>query len=306
MIFDDPKMQALLLKYQDLPDNLVPYSIFLGRSSRTAEERLYLENLISKAPKSKRSDWISRILSEKYGQHLGAWFELMLYGWLIEIGKVEVEPKIKGGHPDFALSVEGKTVIIEARACIKDGANPHFFDPKGNIINSIPSEAKLIDWAKSFGSVAVAWMDSEVIKGNLREKANQHEGIKEGNNPYVVALLLESIFLSKQQIIDAWFGKEQLVLDENCDNIVGARFDKSGLCLEAPSKNCVSGILIFEPRRNNVGRCVFDVCYIQNPFAKIPLDPELFPADSRFVIQKKEDSCYHMCWQENNHPAKSN
>jgi hypothetical protein len=147
-------------------------------------------------------------------------------------------------------------------------------------------------------------MDSEVIKSKLREKVNQHEDIKTGDNPYVIALLLESIFLSKQQIVDAWFGKEQWILDENCDNIIGSRFDRSGLCSMALSNNCVSGILIFERRRNNLGRSFFDVCYIQNPFAKVPLDPELFSTCSRFVIQKQDDSGIYMCWQENKHPTK--
>ena len=228
----------------------------------------------------------------------------MLFGWLSEIGNVEIEPKIKGDHPDFALNVEDKTIIIEARACIADGARPIFIDSNGHEIDLKSSKKNIIDWANDFGSVAVAWMNSEVIKSKLQKKVNQHEDIKTGNNPYVIALLLESVFLSKQQIVDAWFGKEQWILDENCDHIIESRFDRSGLCSMDLSHNCVSGILIFERRRNNRGCSIFDVCYIQNPFAKVPLDPELFPTCSRFVIQKQDEFGIYMCWQENEHPTK--
>jgi len=143
MIFDSLKMQALLEEYVDKSDREAPYSVFLGRSNKLAEERRHLENLIISAPKSKHKDWISRILSVKYGQHIGAWFELMLYGWLSEIGKVEVEPKIKGDHPDFALSVANKTIIVEARACIADGAKPIFLNANGHEINLKSSEKKI-------------------------------------------------------------------------------------------------------------------------------------------------------------------
>ena len=140
-------MHALFEEYFDKSDREVPYSVFLGRSNKLAEERRHLENLIISAPKSKHKDWISRILSVRYGQHIGAWFELMLFGWLSEIGNVEIEPKIKGDHPDFALNVEDKTIIIEARACIADGARPIFLDSNGHEIDLKSSEKNIIDWA---------------------------------------------------------------------------------------------------------------------------------------------------------------
>ena len=51
MIFDSLKMQALFEEYVDKSDKEAPYSVFLGRSNKLAEERRYLENLIIGAPK---------------------------------------------------------------------------------------------------------------------------------------------------------------------------------------------------------------------------------------------------------------
>ena len=118
MIFDSESMSNLRAKYADAPDYGVPRVIFLDRSPKLSSEREYLERLVQSAPKEAQRGWVARLVSTDPGQHLGAWFEIMLYGWLMEIGRVEVEPWLEGSRPDFVLHVAGQEIVVESRACL--------------------------------------------------------------------------------------------------------------------------------------------------------------------------------------------
>jgi len=116
MIFDSLQMIELRNKYQGLPNYEVPDVVFLDRFDDYVGERLYLEELFSKVSTSKQKDWIGRFVNIDSQQHIGVWFEIMLYGWLSEHFEVVVEPEILGNYPDFGLNILEQHLAIEARA----------------------------------------------------------------------------------------------------------------------------------------------------------------------------------------------
>jgi hypothetical protein len=85
---------------------------------------------------------VGRFVINNNQQHLGAWFQLMLFGWLGEVagshvGETLFEPELEGNYPDFALNLPHlktlandsnpanqtiPTIIIEARAYVMDDA----------------------------------------------------------------------------------------------------------------------------------------------------------------------------------------
>ena len=46
------------------------------------------------------------------------WFEIILFGWLQNLGTVEIEPNIEGNYPDFSIELNGYKIIVEARAIL--------------------------------------------------------------------------------------------------------------------------------------------------------------------------------------------
>jgi hypothetical protein len=84
MIFDSSAMRRLRLKYSSEPDFSAPRIVLIDRSTKFAGEREYLEQLVSQALVARQRDWIGRLLNEDHAQFMGAWFEIMLYGWLLQ------------------------------------------------------------------------------------------------------------------------------------------------------------------------------------------------------------------------------
>jgi hypothetical protein len=116
VIFDSPKMIELREKYRDLPNYEVPEVVFLDRHEGYSGERLLLESLFTRVSPEKQKDWLGRFVNDLPQQHIGVWFEIMLYGWLMEHFDVVVEPEILGNFPDFVLNILECQLAIEARA----------------------------------------------------------------------------------------------------------------------------------------------------------------------------------------------
>jgi hypothetical protein len=116
MIFDSSEMAVLHKKYRKLPNYEVPEIVFLDRYDGYAGERILLEELIASVSKQKQKDWLGRLVNEIPSQHIGVWFEIMLFGWLKEHFTVQVEPEILGNYPDFILEIQNKQLAIESRA----------------------------------------------------------------------------------------------------------------------------------------------------------------------------------------------
>ncbi len=116
MIFDSSKMQVLRNRFADQHLVGVPPIILLDRSDQHSKEREYLEQAIAVVPKSKQNQWLNRLCSLEWEQYCGGWFEMMLFGWLQQLGKVSLEPEISKLTPDFLVDIGQQNIIIEAKA----------------------------------------------------------------------------------------------------------------------------------------------------------------------------------------------
>jgi hypothetical protein len=116
MIFDSPQMKALRNKYKSLPNYEVPEIVFLDRYGEYECEKQLLEYLFATVNLQKQKDWFGRFVNAEFQQHVGVWFEIMLYGWLRERFSIQVEPEILGNFPDFVLDISKTQLVIEAKA----------------------------------------------------------------------------------------------------------------------------------------------------------------------------------------------
>ena len=118
MLFDTKQMIKLRQKYEDVSGLFVPEVIKLDRFEFLIEERKYLEKLAQSVPQNIQQKWVGDFTTADNGQYTGAWFEMMLYGWLQQIGQVRPEPQVEGNLPDFSLKTDKQEIFIEARAFV--------------------------------------------------------------------------------------------------------------------------------------------------------------------------------------------
>lgn len=121
MIFDSKKMQELRELYSAKPDFPVSDIVFLDREPSLSKERQVLEEVFEFVPDAEKNILLGKLVNEDRGNHVGAWFQLMLLAWLREadLGTIQVEPHVFGNHPDFLVSTnDGENIVIEARAIL--------------------------------------------------------------------------------------------------------------------------------------------------------------------------------------------
>lgn len=116
MLFDNNRIIKIRNKYEHESDLFIPEIIKLDRFEILSGEREYLENLFRSVSSDIKRKWIGDFATDNNKQHIGAWFEIMLYGWLQQIGKVIPEPKVNDALPDFSLNDGKQEIFIEARA----------------------------------------------------------------------------------------------------------------------------------------------------------------------------------------------
>lgn len=353
MIFDSPQMAALRQIYWGLADYEVPEVVFLDRFDDYEGERSFLEELLRTVSLQKQKDWLGRLVNEDADQHIGAWFEMMLYGWLRECFTVKVEPELLENFPDFVVECEDSTLVIEARAFLKtpeegskrikisriwsalrvitrpflltldirelgndiisnnlqedverwlDSAPEQLFiyqDRLGNILQlSAQYHPTLI--RVGITRSEVAWVNPDVLRAPLRQKSAQHKNIRRAGYPYVIAVYLEPALLSAEEVTEAWIGKPTVVIDVARHEIVQEKIDQSGIQYfgnEIRHKT-VSGILVFKADLDKDLKSRYFRCwYVENPYAKVKVDPNNFPAEARFIVVGKDDKNYQMEWR---------
>lgn len=352
MIFDSPKMIELREKYQSLPNYEVPDVVFLDRNDGYSGERALLENLFSKVSPNKKRDWIGRFVNVESQQHIGVWFEMMLFGWLIENFDVEVEPEILGNYPDFVLNISEHRLAIEARALLKpaeerekDKKFNRIWSALGNIqkpflinlkINQLGKPIVITDFVESvsswldtspeqelsyndrFGnslrlsatqiptlkkvgptSSESLWVNPDVLKTPLSEKAGQHRALRKAGIPYVIAIFLEPSHLSAEEVSEAWLGRTTIVYDVESNKVVDEKLDQSGIHYfgrEIRHKS-VTGTLVFKAGYDKSKESRYlQSWYIQNPYANTIMDPLIFHVDSRFIVVGQDEEMFQMKW----------
>lgn len=352
MIFDSPQMVYLREKYRDLPLHEVPKVVFLDRITRYYGEKLLLEELFKSVSLNKQKDWFGRLINEESEQHIGAWFEIMLYGWLKEHFIVQVEPELMGNYPDFTLDIQGNPLVIEARAFLITQEEREKQSKYGRIISTLESIKKpftvrfkikrlgekinseefikrVNHWLefssdqdssyednlgnilslyaepsltlKKIGVISTPSMrvNSDNLKPSLSEKATQHKALRKAGYPYVIAIFLESPYLTAEEVSEAWFGKTAVVLDVDTNQVVEEKFDQKGIHFfgnEIRHKS-VSGTLVFREGYDDARHSRYlQSWYIQNPYANVKLNPDIFPAESRFIVVRQNDKIFEMKW----------
>src|SRR5688572_33198080 len=82
MIFDTPGMQKLRVKFKHVPDFDASEIVLLDKSQHLIGEHEYLKKIIQSVPEYTQKKWKNNLLSEDIENHMGTWFEMMLFGWL--------------------------------------------------------------------------------------------------------------------------------------------------------------------------------------------------------------------------------
>lgn len=354
MIFDSAEMQRLRERYGNLPSFRQPKIIRLDCAPLLAGERAFLENLMAAVPDEKRKDWLGRLLSDLDDQHAGAWFEIMLFSWLRNVGTVAIEPDVEGNRPDFVVSIGDQQIAIEAQAHLLnaeererksredeilwilrsiqkpamvtieqllrggsldaekliaeatqwlDGPADESFlfqDNAGNRLRLTAHRNQRLQSVATIGPTTVSMVNSVPLQRPLRKKAGQHQALRGASHPYIIAVWLEDVGLTAEEVAEAWFGKTVAVIDTERNEVIEERLDGSGahFCRDQIKHTSVTGTLVFRENGNTVTQQrELSAWYIQNPFARVQINPFLFPAETSFVVIEQNADSYAMGWR---------
>jgi len=341
MIFDTPKMQRLRDKFKNVPDFDAPEIVLLDRSEHLLGEREYLEEIFKSVPEYTQKKWINNLLSNDIDNHMGTWFEMMLFGWIQDKDGFTAQPEIEDGNPDITLNADNQLIFIEAKAILTEESdrernrrlaavflalktislpfglsieqlslksrvdvsllnlkvkewletNPDqkfvFEDRHHNIIVFTAMKVPEFDHVVASGFVDGVFVNPEVLKKPIKKKARQHKQFRNSGYPYIIALYLDPFLQSAEEVIEAWLGKIQWTIDANENEIIEQKSDQSGLHFFGSEilHRSVSGTLVFKAiSDDNLKRRVLNAKYIQNPFAKVWVDPYLFPVQSSYTV----------------------
>ena len=173
-------------------------------------------------------------------------------------------------------------------------------DRRGNRVGLSATRLPSLDKIGVAGPFRTLSARPERVKSPLKKKAGQHKALRDKGYPYVIAILLESILLSVEEVVEAWLGEQQMVIDVVSGQVVDHVTDRCGLHFFADRirHTTVSGTLAFKIRYNHLfKRRELRAWYVENPYAAVPIDPMLFPVESRFVVVERASSQVSMRWQ---------
>lgn len=175
-----------------------------------------------------------------------------------------------------------------------------FRDDNGNNITLRVATGTSFTNVTVFGPGRSAMVSIEPLKAPLRKKAGQHKAIRKAGYPYVIALLPEPWQLTEESVAEAWLGKTQYHWSaSNPEQGELVANPHSGLHVFGGEvrHTTVSGTLTFRPIRNvKDNHNDLQAWYIENPYAKVPLDPALFPVVSSYVVQERAEDSLKMAW----------
>lgn len=114
MVFDSPEMIALRNRFSSELSFRVPEIVFMDRYDGCKQEKEIIEKLAHCYPPQKLKDWLGNFINTNRQQHIGAWFEIMVFEWLKQNFAVQVAPDINGKQPDFLIEANANPVLIES------------------------------------------------------------------------------------------------------------------------------------------------------------------------------------------------
>lgn len=354
MIFDSERMSRLRERYNDIPDYAIPEVLLLDRHDDYSGERLYLETLALSVPAHKQKSLINTFIQTDVGSHIGAWFELMLYGWLKEscLGLVEIEPERERHYPDFLINVNNQEIIIEAKAFQIAYEKREHEKSKWEVIASLrqvnrayalvieelvvgshisteelQQEVEIwlevepetpfcfandsgyrihltsishddLDHVVTIGPTVFEYVNPEPLKEPLSSKAKQHRRIRRAGYPYVIAVYIESSFLSAEEVAEAWFGRPPVIIDQKTLRVLDERLGRSGLHYFGSEilHRSVSGTLVFKSfwSEQFQGRQL-NAWYIQNPYFPWSDAFWCYPYKPSLRLQIRSKLCGNLC-----------
>ena len=176
-----------------------------------------------------------------------------------------------------------------------------FEDKHGNIIvceshYSADLNKLLMSWVAD----NAIFVNPDIIKPSLKKKAYANQAIRRAEYPYVITLYIEDIRYDAEDVIRAWFGNEVVRIDVENQQVIDRIRDDSGLHNfrgKAMHKS-VSGTIVFKSEwgKDFKGRQLHGR-FIENPYAKVKVDPEIFPVEGKFVVIGKSETGYKMAWR---------
>lgn len=350
MIFDTDRYQRIASKYKSRRRYELPQILLLKDFSREVE---LLESLVEEVAKEKREPLLARLISDNDSNHIGAWFELRLFGWLQKIGETEFQPTIHGATPDASVSINGGKIAIEAKVIVdsKDTVaedkfygqllfllrklrmpygisvenvtlkhiqdEEHFLNAvakwlEGNpsialdygddVLGHIVLKAKYLESLENpevMGPAKFSYINPDLLKPHIKQKAGQHSAIRHSETPYVIALLVERRLFSAEEVVAAWFGKQQIELSisDYETQITGATVDQTGLHYWGKDflHTSVAGTLVFK-RTFKDDSIDLEAWWIENPNAHKTIRSDVFPVSSKWVVLRRDSRNAEMGW----------
>jgi len=204
-------------------------------------------------------------------------------------------------HEKYGTSLNKKDLINKVTFWIDhfDNERLNYSDKFGNIIHFH------IAYKTGFNKIAVRvdgnvqLINTDEVKKPLHRKIKHHQLLSDDTHPYVIAIYLESWQYSADEVIEAWFGKTVTIFDPKTGNLLGERNDQTGLAFHRKKiqNRGISGILVFKRTEYPYdGNQILNCWYVQNPYARNPIDSDVFTADGRFIVMQVEDNLYKMDW----------
>ena len=143
-------------------------------------------------------------------------------------------------------------------------------------------------------SIPIKFDSDSITKSRLAEKVNQYKELVESGYPYIVAVYLESMNETVDELIEALHGRIPISKRSIREKEIKMYFDKIGLYYcDGESKNRnVSGVLIFKSFLDEQAKIKkMQSWYVQNPDANIHIPPEIFPKDTGLYLFNEKEKC---------------
>jgi hypothetical protein len=150
------------------------------------------------------------------------------------------------------------------------------------------------------GPTKAQYINTDILKAPLKKKAKQNPAIRNSGQPYIIAVFIESSIFRAEDVVIALFGNQQVTIDINTNKIISSGIDMKGIHFYGRRifHTSVSGTLVFKvqyDKNTNIRELVS--WYIENPHAKIKINPDLFPHQGKFVVKKIKEKTFEMGWE---------